>query len=943
MKRAMTALLLVCAGFGSARAQLKIDFGVTGSPVESGFQAYTATHEVANTFTPQTFQAFGSTITVALTWPSGAANTAMQMFDRTTDTRYAYTGEHGDLLRDWTGTDGRVASANPLALTLSGLPRGTYSWLSYHHDGIDQTGVFSVTVKDASGAATTADLPVTDSAGGDNIFDFASVAAFATEFTSNGTDDVVFEFTLTSSSATLGTAFFVMNSFEIELITELNLAHNPRPSDKQTDVLYDSVLSWTPGYYAAGHDVYLGTTFEDVNAATTDSPLLASAGQDANSYDPPGVLQYGQTYYWRVDEVNAPPSSEIFKGTVWSFTAEPFAYAVTNVIATASSSAKTTAASKTVDGSGLNADGQHSVDLTHTWLSNNELPCWIQYEFDKVCKLDELRVWNSNQSMEQSIGWGAKDVIIEYSTDRTTWTALENVPEFTQAPGEDTCAADTVVDFGGALAKYVKLTINTNWGGLAKASGLSEVLFYYVPVQAREPQPADGATDVSLDARMNWRPGREATSHEVLFGTDSNAVANGLVAAGTVADHSYTPAPMSFGTTYYWKVNELGDTGTYEGDLWSFTSLEFATVEGFEDYDDADNRIFNTWVDGYGDDTNGSIVGYIDSANGTFGETTTVHGGKQSMPMAYDNSGASHSEAVREFATAQNWTGSGATELCVWTRGYPALAPVAVTETGGKMALTGSGRDIWDNDDQFTYAFKTLTGDGTLVARVTSTGTGTNTWAKGGVMIRESLNGNSAHAMMVVTGGGGNGASFQYRQTTAGGSAGVDFATAVTVPYWVKIERIGDNFSGYTSTDGKTWTALGSMIIVMEGPVYIGLCVTSHVTTEERTFEFDGIASTGAVTGAWQGAAISSPLHNDSAQMYLTVEDSTGKKATATSDTAATVADWTRWVVPMSDLSGVSFTKVKRVTLGVKDGATPGSFGMVFIDDIGFGASAAQD
>src|SRR4030043_542820 len=162
MKRAMTVFLLVCVGFGGAQAQLKIDFGVTASPVESGYQAYTATHEVGNTFTPQSFEAFGRTVTVTLTWPSNPADTAKQMFDRTTDARYAYTGEHGDLLRDWTGTDGRVTNADPLVLTLSGLPTGVYSWLSYHHDGIDQTGVFSVTVKDASGTGTTEDGPRTD-------------------------------------------------------------------------------------------------------------------------------------------------------------------------------------------------------------------------------------------------------------------------------------------------------------------------------------------------------------------------------------------------------------------------------------------------------------------------------------------------------------------------------------------------------------------------------------------------------------------------------------------------------------------------------------------------------------------------------------------------------------------------------------------------------------
>ena len=79
----------------------------------------------------------------------------------------------------------------------------------------------------------------------------------------------------------------------------------------------------------------------------------------------------------------------------------------------------------------------------------------------------------------------------------------------------------------------------------------------------------------------------------------------------------------------------------------------------------------------------------------------------------------------------------------LWFRGYPAATSFAVTVTGSAMSLTGDGTDIWNNSDDFVFAYKTLTGDGSIVARVVSVGTGTNTWAKGGVMIRDSLNGGS--------------------------------------------------------------------------------------------------------------------------------------------------------------------------------------------------------
>jgi hypothetical protein len=317
------------------------------------------------------------------------------------------------------------------------------------------------------------------------------------------------------------------------------------------------------------------------------------------------------------------------------------------------------------------------------------------------------------------------------------------------------------------------------------------------------------------------------------------------------------------------------------------------------------------------------------------------------MPLAYDNSNAPFvSEASKVFETAQDCTASGAKELCVWTRGYPAVTTLAVAETGGKMTLAGAGADIWNNSDEFTYAYKTLDGDGALIARVVGIGAGSNTWAKGGVMIRDSLNGGSTHATMVMSantdGAAGNGASFQYRSATDGASSNVDSSVALKPPYWVKIERQGDTLIGSTSADGKTWSQMGQTIIQMAAPVQIGLCVTSHAVGEDRTFEFDSISATGGVSGSWQGVVIDSPQYNAAADMYLIVQDTAGKTAMATSATAANAADWTRWVIPMSDLAGVNFARINKVTIGVGNKAAPtaGGSGMVFIDDIGYGRSA---
>jgi len=95
-------------------------------------------------------------------------------------------------------------------------------------------------------------------------------------------------------------------------------------------------------------------------------------------------------------------------------------------------------------------------------------------------------------------------------------------------------------------------------------------------------------------------------------------------------------------------------------------------VDDIEDYNDFEpDRVFDTWIDGWGDPTNGSQVGY---AEAPFAETVIVHGGKQSMPLSYDNSTASYSEAtanVADLAVGSDWTKYGIKTLVLYFHGNP--------------------------------------------------------------------------------------------------------------------------------------------------------------------------------------------------------------------------------------------------------------------------------
>ena len=148
-------------------------------------------------------------------------------------------------------------------------------------------------------------------------------------------------------------------------------------------------------------------------------------------------------------------STTIFKGTVWSFTAEPYAYPVTKITATASGAGFGMRAGRnTVNGSGLGASDQHGVDLATMWMSTGAQPNWIQYQFDKAYKLSEMWVWNSNQIIESFVGFGAKDVKIEYSTDGATWTEVTgSAPDLHPGPRLAGYAHNTTVNFSGGLSR----------------------------------------------------------------------------------------------------------------------------------------------------------------------------------------------------------------------------------------------------------------------------------------------------------------------------------------------------------------------------------------------------------------------------------------------------------------------------------------------------------
>ena len=727
-------------------------------------------------------------------------------------------------------------------------------------------------------------------------------------------------------------------------------ARSPYPADGATDVRYDAKPSWEAGDSAAAHDVYFGMNFDDVNEAsrTDDRGVLVSMGQSETTYDPGMRLALNQTYHWRVDEVNAPPDSTIFPGDVWSFTIEPVSYDITGVTATASSShAAGTGPENTVNGSGLNADGSHSQQSTDMWLSSatDPGPWWIQYNLGQAYTLHEMRVWNSNQAIEPLLGFGVNGVVVEYSLDGENWTTLEGVTNFNQATGQPDYQANTTVAFNSAIAQYVRITALSNFGGVIPQVSLSEVQFSNIPTAAREPVPADGATVSGIDVTLGWRPGREAAQHEVVFSGDQGSVADGSALVATVDETTYSLDTLDLGSGYFWRINEVNEAGAnprYEGNVWKFKTPEELKIDDMEMYADEEFlEIWAFWVDGFEDNNNGSLVGT--GSNGNEAEKGIVYEGRQSLPMAYDNTNAAISEATRTFDPALDLNAGNPDTLSVHLNGLP---PDFVEDADGNMTVGAGGADIWNTADEFRFVYKRLSGNGSITAKINSVQEA-DAWTKAGVMIRESLAPESANAYSFVTPNGRVGTQWRESPFASTTSTRSQNAGDITLPFWVRLTRTGDTLKGERSADGVSW---GPMIrqdipddptekdVSMIPDVFIGLALTSHNVNASTVAMFSDVSTTGNVSGAWTAEAIGVDQPSNSADaIYMVLTDSSGKQQTLDhpNPAATLITAWEAWMVPYSDLT-VNMGSIRSITLGVgtPGGAASSATGTVYFDNL---------
>ncbi|MHC4204764.1 MAG: LamG-like jellyroll fold domain-containing protein [Planctomycetota bacterium] len=736
-----------------------------------------------------------------------------------------------------------------------------------------------------------------------------------------------------------------------------NKAYNLYPADRTMFVDPYVKLTWTAGFGAVFHTVYFGDDFNTVINATGGNP------QTIVGYDP-GPLEMDKTYYWRVDEFDG---QQIYKGDVLSFTTT------------------TPALGRIVMERWENIPGYDVPSLTNSpKYPNNPDVTELLESFSSAPALDQyggrIHGWLYAPGTGDYTFWISSDNNGELwlSTDddsaNTRLIALESdwAPANTFGRGEE--QSDPISLIAGNKYYIMAIWKEEDGGDQCQVAwqgpGVPERVIIpggnlspYEPLSAFGAKPTNGAVDVTQTLILEWKPGLQSASHEVYFGTDEDAVRNATKASPeykgikVLGDESYDPGELDWEVTYYWRIDEVNGVNPdspWTGNVWNFTTADYLIIDDFESYDAGDNQIWYSWHDGLGYGVQGSDLYFAGNGTGaavgddttpTYTEQNIVFSGSQSMPYWYNNNKqgyAFYSEAEKELSVSRDWTVQGLAELSIWFRGYPGSVGSFVEDPAGIYTMTGSGADIWTVDgveaDEFHYAFKTLSGTGSIAARVESI-SDTDPWAKAGVMIRETLDPDSSHAMMIVS--SGSGISFQLRPGT-GATSISDTTAGITAPYWVKIERdLSGNFSAYSSADGSTWQKQGvSQTIQMGTNVYIGLAVTAHNASATCQAVFTNVTITGQVGSQWANQDIGIAT-NDNEPLYVAVSNSAGTPAVVVHDDAhaATIDTWTEWVVPLQAFAdqGIVLTDVDKIAIGLGtqgNMTVPGGSGKMFFDDI---------
>jgi len=395
-------------------------------------------------------------------------------------------------------------------------------------------------------------------------------------------------------------------------------ASGPSPAD---GALYEDTwvnLSWRAGARAVSHDVYLGDNLDDISDGTVDSP--AFRGNQTGTFLVAGFPGF-------------PYPDGLVPGTTYYWRIDE-----------------------------VNDTEPNSPWKGDVWSFS--IPPKTGYNPDPA---DGAEFVDPNAILTWTPGFGARIHTVYFGdnfddVDSATGGAPSGTASYSPAALESEKVYYWRVDEFDAFETHK-----------------GDIWAFTTPGAVGNPQPANGAVDVQINATLSWTAAETAASHELYFGTDADAVGSATTASPeyvgpkALGAESHDPGGLAWESSHAWRVDEVYPTGTVKGLVWAFATADFLLVDDFESYDDIDplpgepgiNRIFDKWLDGFGTTTNGALVG---NDLPPYAEQTVVHGGAQSMPYLYDNN-LKTSEATLTLVYPRDWTAEGVTKLSLWFRG----------------------------------------------------------------------------------------------------------------------------------------------------------------------------------------------------------------------------------------------------------------------------------
>ncbi|MHC4750336.1 MAG: DUF1349 domain-containing protein [Planctomycetota bacterium] len=703
-------------------------------------------------------------------------------------------------------------------------------------------------------------------------------------------------------------------------------ARSPNPGNGATVQLAEATpLSWTAGESAVKHDVYLGTTFDDVNDADSSDTTGIYRGQEILPiFTPTEDLELGQNYYWRIDEVET-DNTTVHRGNVWSFTvaaylliddmedynyddnliwhvwkdgegwpepppgwggngsgsvmdigidvaqdAQSLMYSYdnggTNSLGTTGKAFYSEAKMTLSSGRDWTAQGVRALSLsfigypedvggfieapagTYTmtaagadiWSDSDE----FHFAFKELNGAGTIIA--KVESVENTDGFAKAGVMIRDSLDPNSANAAllitpENGVRFQH---RDITDGNTVRDFNDTVIAPQWVKLIRDLGGRVRAAYSADGIDW---------TEMDPVTTVTMNLPMYV--GLALTSHDA--------------DAKCVAEFSNVSFPdTTVGAE--WTHQDLGIISNDAEPMYVAISNNNGTTRTVY-YEDNDNKdpnatLIDTWTEWNIDlkdfsdqgvdltDVNGIAIGFGDRDNPQAGGS-----GK----MYFDNirlyqprcildkvtllEGDLTGDCVVDFRDlemmADDWLLTEVVEP-IWD-GIFTSQDIGATTAEGSFDFDGSvytiladGADIWSTSDAFHYAFQQVSGDFQMTVRVTSVDA-VHDFVKAGIMARSSLDPSAPNVLVAITGGGGNGATFQWRYTQNGSSTSSRTLAGISPPSCIRLVRSGDTFTGYVFLDNH-WRQEGqSTTVVMTDPIYLGLAVTSHVAGTLTTATFD--------------------------------------------------------------------------------------------------------